>query len=123
MMAKFPGGPIRIPTDLPADPPEIQLADAMLAAGINPPPNIMIDGNLHRFSTKGRSRDNSGWYVAFPDEPVAGRFGCWRDQIDVVFRADIGRKLSPAEEMRLIARQAEAKARRDEERALPAMAV
>jgi len=116
MMAKFPGGPIRIPTDLPADPPEIQLADAMLAAGINPPPNIMIDGNLHRFSTKGRSRDNSGWYVAFPDEPVAGRFGCWRDQIDVVFRADIGRKLSPAEEMRLIARQAEAKARRDEER-------
>jgi putative DNA primase/helicase len=115
-MAKFPGGPIRIPTDLPADPPEIQLADAMLAAGINPPPNIVIDGNLHRFSTKGRSRDNSGWYVAFPDEPVAGRFGCWRDQIDVVFRADIGRKLSPAEEMRLIARQAEAKARRDEER-------
>lgn len=115
-MAKFPGGPIRIPTDLPADPPEIQLADAMLAAGINPPSNIVIDGNLHRFSTKGRARDNSGWYVAFPDEPVVGRFGCWRDQIDVVFRADISRKLSPAEEMRLIARQAEAKARRDEER-------
>ena len=76
----------------------------------------MIDGNLHRFSTKGRSRDNSGWYVAFPDEPVAGRFGCWRDQIDVVFRADVGRELSAVEQMAIVRRQSEAKARRDEER-------
>tara|TARA_R110000737_G_scaffold234706_3_gene247617 strand:+ start:4840 stop:6825 length:1986 start_codon:yes stop_codon:yes gene_type:complete len=98
------------------EPPEVQLADAMRSAGIDPPAKIVIDGNLHRFSTKGRSRDDSGWYVAFPDEPVAGRFGCWRDQMDVVFRADVGRELSAVEQMAIVRRQAEAKARRDEER-------
>jgi len=115
-MAKFPGGPIHLPTAIATDPPEIQLADAMRAVGIEPPHNIIIDGNLHRFSTKGRSRDDSGWYVAFPDEPVAGRFGCWRDQIDVVFRADVGRELSAIEQMTIVRRQSEAKTRRDEER-------
>ena len=114
-MAKIEGG-FRLTTHRHIDPPEIQLAEAMRAAGIDPPPNIVIDGNLHRFSTKGRSRDNSGWYVAFPDEPVAGRFGCWRDQIDVVFRADVGRELSAVEQMAIVRRQSEAKARRDEER-------
>ena len=114
-MAKIEGG-FRLTTNRHIDPPEIQLAEAMRAAGIDPPPNIVIDGNLHRFSTKGRSRDNSGWYVAFPDEPVAGRFGCWRDQIDVVFRADVGRELSAVEQMAIVRRQSEAKARRDEER-------
>jgi hypothetical protein len=28
--------------------------------------DIEIDGQLHRFSTKGRKRDDSGWYIAFP---------------------------------------------------------
>jgi phage/plasmid primase-like uncharacterized protein len=51
------------------DPPELQIADAMRSAGIEPPPEIKIDGQLHRFSTKGRKRDDSGWYVIFPDEP------------------------------------------------------
>jgi len=45
------------------EPPEVQLADAMRAAGLDPPSNIRIDGQLHRFSTKGRKRDDSGWYV------------------------------------------------------------
>ena len=98
------------------EPPEVQLADAMRSAGIDPPAKIVIDGNLHRFSTKGRKKDDSGWYVAFPDEPVAGRFGCWRDQMDLVFRADVGRELSAVEQMAIVRRQAEAKARRDEER-------
>ena len=114
-MAKIEGG-FRLPTNRHVDPPEIQLAEAMRLAGIDPPSKIVIDGNLHRFSTKGRSRDNSGWYVAFPDEPVAGRFGCWRDQMDVVFRADVGRELSAVEQMAIVRRQSEAKARRDEER-------
>lgn len=98
------------------EPPEVQLADAMRSAGIEPPASLTIDGQLHRFSTKGRARDDSGWYVAFPDEPVAGRFGCWRDDIDCVFRADMGRDLSAVEQMAIARRQAEAKARRDEQR-------
>ena len=110
------GGPF-IPSSKQVDPPELQLADAMRSAGIDPPPKLEIDGQLHRFSTKGRKRDDSGWYVIFPDEPVAGRFGCWRDQIDCVFRADIGRDLSPAENMAIVRRQSEAKAERERERA------
>jgi putative DNA primase/helicase len=106
------GGPF-IPSRKYVEPPEIQMADAMRSAGIEPPANIQIDGQLHRFSTKGRSRDDSGWYIAFSDEPVAGRFGCWRDQIDAVFRAEIGRELSAAENMAIIRRQSEAKSERD----------
>ena len=62
--------------------PEIQLANAMASAGIEPPEDIKIDGQLHRFSTKGRKRDDSGSYIILPDEPLAGRFGCSRAQID-----------------------------------------
>ena len=110
------GGPF-IPSSKQVDPPELQLADAMRSAGIDPPPKLEIDGQLHRFSTKGRKRDDSGWYVIFPDEPVAGRFGCWRDQIDCVFKADIGRDLSPAESMAIVRRQSEARAERERARA------
>ena len=106
------GGPF-VPSIKQVDPPELQLADAMRSAGIEPPHKLEIDGQLHRFSTKGRKRDDSGWYIAFPDEPVAGRFGCWRDQIDAVFKAEIGRDLSPAENMAILRRQSEAKAERD----------
>lgn len=109
------GGPFSISRPH-IDSPEIQIAVAMRRAGIEPPHDLKIDGQLHRFSTKGRKRDDSGWYIIFPDEPVAGRFGCWRDQIDCVFRAEIGRELTPAENMAILRRQAEAKARRDEER-------
>jgi len=109
------GGPF-IPENKHVDPPEVQLADAMRNIGIAPPPNIQIDGQLHRFSTKGRKADDSGWYIVFPDEPMAGRFGCWRDQIDGVFRADVGRELTTAEHMAIVRRQAEAKKSRDAER-------
>ena len=109
------GGPF-IPSNKQVDPPESQLADAMRAAGIEPPRDIKIDGQLHRYSTKGRARDDSGWYIAFPDEPVAGRFGCWRDQIDAVFKAEIGRELTAAENMAIVRRQSEAKVERDLQR-------
>lgn len=98
------------------EPPEVQLADAMRAAGLDPPSNIRIDGQLHRFSTKGRKKDDSGWYVAFPEPPVAGRFGCWRDQIDVVFHAEMERQFTSDELMIIQKRQSEARHRRDEER-------
>ena len=109
------GGPF-IPSSKQVDPPELQLADAMRSAGIEPPHKLEIDGQLHRFSTKGRKRDDSGWYIAFPDEPVAGRFGCWRDQIDAVFKAEIGRELTAAENMAITRRQVEAKAERERAR-------
>jgi len=102
--------------DQHVDPPEVQLADAMRSVGIDPPPDMRIDGQLHRFSTNGRKRDDSGYYVVFPDEPQAGVFGCWRDGIQVNFIADIGRTLSAVENMNILKRQNEAKAERERER-------
>lgn len=96
------------------EPAEVQVAQAMEAAGIKPPPNIRIDGQLHRFPTK--NRDDSGWYLIFPDQPIAGRFGCWRDQIDCVFRAEIGREYTVAEQMAVARRHNEARQRREEAR-------
>ena len=107
------GGPFVPEAGKQVDPPDVQVADAMFAAGIEPPEDIKIDGKLHRFSTNGRKRDDSGWYIIFPDAPVAGRFGCWRDQIDCVFKADIGRELTASENMAITRRQAEATEERE----------
>lgn len=96
-----------------ADPVDIQVSDAMRAAGIDPPKSLKIDGQIHRFSTKGRKKDDSGYYIIFPDNVPAGVFGCWRDDIRGHFVADIGRELTPAEEMAHRKRMKEAKDARD----------
>lgn len=101
------------------DPPEVQLSDAIQAAGLEPPEQIYIDGKLHRFRTGTRGRgghgDKSGWYVAYPDGVPAGRFGCWREGLDTSWRADIGRPLDADELMAHQRRMEEAKAARDAE--------
>lgn len=111
------GGPWSPPPEKPIDSPEVQLLKAMLEAGLAEPKDpIEIDGKMHRFAsgTKGsKGYDKSGWYIAFPDGIPSGRFGCWRLGIDHVWRADVGRKLTAAEEMANVRRVAEAKAARD----------
>ena len=52
--------------------------DAMASSGINPPDHIEADGQLHRFSTNGKSGDTSGYYCLHLDNSPAGHFGCWR---------------------------------------------
>ena len=98
------------------DPPEMQLATAMRQADIEPPLNIRIDGQLHRFGTKGRKKDDSGWYIAFDDGIPAGRFGCWRDGIEVGWKAEVGRELTASEQMAITRRSSEARTARDAER-------
>lgn len=60
-----------------SDPIE-QFRAAMLAAGLTPPDEIVADGKFHRFSTNGKPRDDSGWYMLHLDGIPAGAFGCWR---------------------------------------------
>ena len=109
------------PSQPHVDPPEIQLRDAIAAAGLVPPKEAILDGKVHRFNsgTKGSGGhgDKPGWYVAFPDGIPAGRFGCWRSGIESTWRADIGRKFSHTEEMAHVRRMGEAKALRDAEAA------
>ena len=111
------GGPWSPPPEKIVASPESQLFDAIRSAGLEPPDELIFDGNLHRFKsgTKGSSKagDKSGWYVVFGDGIPAGRFGCWRAGIEGTWRADVGRKLTAAEEMANIKRMSEAKALRE----------
>jgi phage/plasmid primase-like uncharacterized protein len=112
------GGPWSPPPEKIIAPPDVQLIDAIRSAGLDPPDHIEMDGKIHRFrsGTKGSpGYDKSGWYIVFGDGIPAGRFGCWRLGIEVLWRADIGRKLTQAEEMANVRRMAEAKALRDAE--------
>ena len=112
------GGEWSPPVERRIDPPETQLRDAMLEAGLTPPDDIWMDGKIHRFSsgTKGQGgHDKAGWYLVFGDGVPAGRFGCWRAGMEVTWRADVGRKLTDAEEMANMRRMAEARALRDAE--------
>ena len=108
------GGPWAPAPEKRVDPPEVQLIDAIRAAGLEPPEHIEMDGKIHRFKsgTKGSAGhgDKPGWYLIFGDGIPAGRFGCWMEQ---TFRADVGRKLTQTEEMSHAKRLAEAKALRD----------
>lgn len=119
-LSKVLGGPWTPTTEKRVTPPEEQLIDAMRGAGLEPPEQIHLDGKLHRFKsgTKGQGKggDKPGWYVVYGDGVPAGRFGCWRSGVEVTWRAEIGRKLSPAEEMANARRMAEAKAARDAEK-------
>ena len=114
------GGSWTPPTESAPPPAEHQLIDAMRAANLDPPEAVHLDGKIHRFrtGTKGRAGagDKTGWYVAYADGIPAGRFGCWRAGIEQAWRADVGRTMTPAEEMAHARRMAEASAARDAER-------
>ena len=116
-LSKVLGGPWAPPPEKLVAPPEAQLIDAMRSAGLQPPDEILMDGKIHRFrsGTKGSPGhgDKPGWYLVFGDGIPAGRFGCWRSGIEVTWRADVGRKLTQAEEMSHARRLSEAKALRD----------
>lgn len=122
-LTKILNGPWSPAAAAPAEkyvaPPDVQLLDAIRAAGLEPPTQIHFDGKIHRFrsGTKGQGKggDKPGWYVVFGDGIPAGRFGCWRSGLESSWRADVGRQVSPAEEMAHVRRMAEAKALRDVE--------
>ncbi len=52
---------------------------AIAAAGLTPPTEVTDDGAIHRFSTNGKPRDTSGWYIMHSDGLAAGSFGDWRE--------------------------------------------
>lgn len=112
------GGPWSPPPEKVLASPEDQLRQAIIDAGLTPPAEIVLDGKIHRFNsgTKGTpGKDVAGYYIAYADGVPAGAFGCWRQDIRHVWRADIGRKLTASEEMANVRRMAELKAMRDEE--------
>lgn len=54
------------------------MRNAMMAAGIEPPAELIPDGTVRRFDVPGdKPKSGNGWYVLFSDPP-AGAFGCWK---------------------------------------------
>lgn len=108
--------------DIPAAPPPLapdaQLRVAMAEAGLTAPDEIIFDGKIHRFSTSGKRKDDSGWYVAYDGKVPAGAFGDWRQGVETSWRADIVRELSHIEQMQHAARMRELKAQRERELAV-----
>jgi putative DNA primase/helicase len=64
-----------------------QFREAIFAAGIEPPKNIVADGKIHRFPTNGTRKDDAGWYVLHLDGLPAGAFGDWRSNMSEMWCA------------------------------------
>jgi putative DNA primase/helicase len=75
-----------------------QFRDAIRSAGLTPPEVIEADGKLRRFASNGKRSDDAGWYLLHGDGIPAGSFGDWRTGFSQTWRADVGRKLTQAEE-------------------------
>ncbi len=115
-LTKILGGPWAPPADPVIAPPEVQFRDAMLEAGIQPPDEIILDGQIRRFRTDNKRTDRSGWYVGYADGICTMIFGDWRQGIEKTIKATTNRPYTVAEEMAHVARIASAKAARDAER-------
>src|SRR5262249_50413258 len=87
-----------------------QFRDALLAAGIEPPKNIVADGKIHRFSTNGNRKDDAGWYLLHLDGLPGGAFGDWRNNINETWCAASATTVTA--EQRAELRQFYARARR-----------
>jgi putative DNA primase/helicase len=115
-LTKILGGPWTPPPEPAYAPPEVQFREAILKAGVSPPDEIILDGQLRRFRTDPKKHDRSGWYVGHADGVCTMIWGDWRMGIEQTVKADTGRKLTVADEMAHVARVAAAKAARDAER-------
>lgn len=92
-----------------------QVKDTFSAVGIPVPPDIIMDGRIHRFPTTNSPGDDSGWYVIHSDGIACGFIGSWRDDVSAKFIQDIGRELTPHEQQAHNRRVAEMRQIRREE--------
>ena len=91
--------------------------DAIAAAGLTPPTEIIGDGTLRRFSSNGQPRDKAGWYVFHDDERPAGRFGCKRSEIDSTWSSKSSREFTPEEKAAWKQKMQDAAAKREADKA------
>lgn len=75
----------------------MQFTNAIQETGITPPNSIIADGKIHRFSSNGKSNDESGWYVFHSDGIAAGSFGDWRTGETKTWCAESAHQLTPSE--------------------------
>lgn len=93
----------------------IERFHAEMIATLGYAPEHIEFGRLHRFPTSSKRGDPSGWCVLFEDGR-AGKYGCWRRDISVLWTAEPLRRMTFAERTKLCRQVAQEKARRDIER-------
>lgn len=71
--------------------------DAIAAAGLTPPDEIIGDGTTQRFSSSGRRGDNNGWYRFHNDDRPAGIFGCWKADLSITWKSTDNKPFTQAE--------------------------
>jgi putative DNA primase/helicase len=74
-----------------------QFKQAIAAAGLIPPDEIIADGKIHRFSTNGKPRDDSGRYVLHLDGLPAGWIGDYRTGLSQTWCAKSDTAMTDAE--------------------------
>lgn len=77
---------------------EMQFINAIQQSGMTAPKQVLADGEIHRFSSNGKTTDEAGWYVLHDDGIAAGSYGDWRTGFNQTWRADVGRQLTPPEQ-------------------------
>ena len=93
-----------------------QFCAAIARAGLPVPDTVTADGALHRFSTNGNARDESGWYVLHLDGIPAGAFGCWRSGLSETWCERERSQMSDDEYHELIRRMEQAQQQREADR-------
>tara|TARA_R110000868_G_scaffold132888_1_gene344139 strand:- start:2501 stop:4501 length:2001 start_codon:yes stop_codon:yes gene_type:complete len=95
--------------------PEVQFIDAIIEAGLHAPRDIILDGDIHRFSSDDDAHKKPGWYVGYASPIPILVFGCWKAGFTSQKRAETNIKYTRADEMKLLSQIAEAKKKRDKE--------
>ncbi len=94
----------------------VQFKTAMVSRGLVAPMEIIADGRIHRCDAEGKHGRGDGAYLLHGDGIPAGGFENHRDGLGwQPWRADIGRKLMPAEEASHRAKVDSARRERDAE--------
>ena len=75
-----------------------QFQDALAAAGLGRPDNIIDDGKIYRFTVEGdKPRSLNGWYLLHTDGVPAGVFGNWKQDFSASWCAKSDTELTPLE--------------------------
>ena len=74
-----------------------QFRQAIAAAGLTPPIDIIAHGAIHRFSTNGNPSNKNGWNMLHTDGVAAGAFGDWREGFTQYWCGTGGTSMTEAE--------------------------
>ena len=88
---------------------EIEIAAAMLAYGVTPPPTIAFDGKIHRFG-----KNKSSWCVFFDGHVKAGAFGDWKTGVNEKY-VESRQDITPRDRQWIAQKMREAAAQRERE--------